>query len=365
MPTDSARVAAENAREAVAADIAELSEWLSRPVPLIRLPRVARHPARPRSRLRPEPSAAAETDRAPASTGLTDLPASDYRSVVVRAVKRTLADNMTSVGKGIAYGAFFAIPSAMIVALGLLNLTASPDSINTLVDKLNGVVPASAQELIRTNLQQVSSSRGGGLMVIVGLVLAVASLMGAVQTVMWGLNVAYERREQRNFIRQRVSAFLITMIMTGALVVVFAVLVLAPYMTGWVGKASGHPTEVSWLWWTLQWPLLFGALLLAFAGILYLGPDVDHPRFRFITPGAVAAAVLWIAGSALFGLYASGFSSYNKAWGSLSAVIVTLTWLWLCSVAVMFAAELNAELERTREIHAGADPAETLTARHK
>ena len=120
-----------------------------------------------------------------------------------------------------------------------------------------------------------------------------------------------------------------------------------------------------WLWWTLQWPLLFGALLLAFAGILYLGPDVDHPRFRFITPGAVAAAALWIAGSALFGLYASGFSSYNKAWGSLSAVIVTLTWLWLCSVAVMFAAELNAELERTREIHTGADPAETLTARHK
>ncbi len=365
MPTESARVAAETAREAVASDIAKLSERLSNPVPLIRLPRLARHPTRPRPRADPAPSAPTEPDRTPAATGLTDLPASDYRSVVARAVKRTLADNMTSVGKGVAYGAFFAIPSAMIVALGVLNLTAGPDSINTLVDRLNGVVPASARELIRTNLQQVSTSRGGGVMVIVGLVLAVFSLMGAVQTVMWGLNVAYERREQRSFIRQRVSAFLITMIMTAALVLVFAVLVLAPYMTGWVGTASGHPTEVSWLWWTLQWPLLFVALLVAFAGILYLGPDVDHPRFRFITPGAVAAAVLWIVGSALFGLYASGLASYNKAWGSLAAVIVTLTWLWLCSVAVLFAAELNAELERTREIHAGANPADTLTARHK
>lgn len=362
---DSARAAVEKARDAVAADVAELSDRIREPVPLIRLPRLALQPAKQPPHPEPTPEAPAEPDQTSADPGLTDLPASDYKSVFVRAVKRTLADNMPSVGKGVAYGAFFAIPSAMIVALGILNLTAGPGSINTLVGDLNGIVPASAQDLIRTNLQQVSSSQGGGVLVIVGLVLAVFSLMGAVQTVMWGLNVAYERREERTFIRQRVSALLITLIMTAALVAVFAVLVLAPYMTGWVGDASGYPRAVAWLWWTLQWPLLFAALLVAFGGILYLGPDVDHPRFRFITPGAVAAAVLWIVGSALFGVYASGFSSYNKAWGSLSAVIVTLTWLWLCSVAILFAAELNAELERTREIHAGAKPSETLTARHK
>jgi membrane protein len=303
--------------------------------------------------------------RRTAEPDLSDLTASDFKSVLIRAAKRTVADNMTSVAKGIAYGTFFAIPSALIVALGVLNLTAGPDSINKLVDKLSGVVPASAQDLIRSNLQQVSSSQGGGVMVIVGLVLAVASLMGAVQTAMWGLNIAYERREQRNFIRQRVSAFLITLILTAALAVMFAVLVLAPYMTGWVGHASGYPGAVSWLWWTLQWPILFALLLAAFGAILYLGPDVDHPRFQFITPGAVTAAVLWIVGSALFGVYASRFASYNKSWGSLSAVIVTLTWLWLCSVAILFAAEINAEVERTREILAGTRPSQTLTADHK
>jgi membrane protein len=226
-------------------------------------------------------------------------------------------------------------------------------------------VPASAQDLIRSTLQQVSSSQGGRVMVIVGLVLAVVSLVGAVQTAMWGLNIAYERREQRNFIRQRVSALLITVILTAALVAVFAVLVLAPYMTGWVGHAIGYPGVVSWLWWTLQWPVLFALLLAAFGAILYLGPDVDHPRLQFITPGAVTAAVLWIVGSAAFGFYASRFSSYNKSWGSLSAVIITLTWLWLCSVAILFAAEINAEVERTREILAGTRPSETLTAQHK
>ena len=369
MSAERARLAAEQAREAVATDIAELHKRITQPLPRIHPPRFGRvaEPHGPANDVSTaEAGAAWSAHPAPvANPGLADLPASDYVSVFVRAAKRTMADNMMSIGKGIAYGAFFAIPSAMIVALGILNLTAGPGDINALVDKLNGVVPASAQTLIRTNLEQVSSSQAGGLMVVIGLVLAVFSLTGAVQTVMWGLNVAYERREERGFIRRRASALLIMLILTGALVAMFAIVVLAPYMTGWVGTATGYPGAASLFGWTLQWPILFVALLMAFGGILYLGPDVDHPRFQFITPGAIAGAVLWIAGSALFGVYASGFSSYNKAWGSLAAVIITLTWLWLCSLAILFAAEVNAELERTREIHAGAKPSETLTAQHK
>lgn len=355
--TQTSRSNAEEARERVANDIAAIADRVMHPVPQLRR-------RRPRQIAQPEPPDM-PTGEIMDDPGLTDLPAADYVSVFKRAGKRLMADNMTSVGKGVAYGAFFAIPSAALVALGILNLTAGPDEINRLVAKLNGVVPASAQQLIQSNLQQVSKSQGGGLMVVVGLVLAIFSLMGAVQTVIWGLNVAYERKEQRNFIRQRVAAFLITLILTLALVGVFAVLVLAPYMTSWVGDAVGQPGAVSWLWWTLQWPILFIVLLGAFGGILYLGPDVDHPRFQFVTPGAVSAAVLWIVGSALFGLYASKFSSYNKAWGSLAGVIITLTWLWLCSVAILFAAEVNAELERTREIRSGVPESQTLAVGHE
>lgn len=125
---DSARAVAEKARDAVAADVAELSDRISTPVPLIR-PRPAKQSPRPEL----TPRAAAAPDHPSAGPGLTDLPARDYKSVFVRAVKRTMADNMVSVGKGVAYGAFFAIPSAMIVALGVLNLTAGPGSINALV----------------------------------------------------------------------------------------------------------------------------------------------------------------------------------------------------------------------------------------
>jgi membrane protein len=277
-----------------------------------------------------------------------------------------LSDNMSSVAKGVSYSAFFAIPSALLVGLGLLTLISGPSGVSQLVDKLGGVIPAGAQSLLRSSLRNVArSNTGGGVMVVVGLVLAVWSLVGAVQTAIWGLNVAYERSERRSFVRQRVAALLVAVIFTAALVVVFAVLVLAPFMTDWLGRTLGQPTLVSWLWWTLQWPLLLAVLMAAFAGILYLGPDVDHPRFRFITPGAVAAAGLWLLASGLFAIYTARFASYNKTWGSLGAVIVTLTWLWLNSIAILFAAELNAEVERAREIHAGTPPEWTLTARHK
>ena len=310
---------------------------------------------------------AATHDHAPlgGDLGLTDLGRRDYVAVFRRAGSQLMADNMTSVAKGVAYSMFLAIPSALLVLLGALSLTAGPGEIERLVGRLNGVVPASVQALLLSNLRQVTESQGGGLMVAVGLVLAIWSVLGAVQTVIWGLNIAYERREQRGFVRQRIAALTIAVVLTAALAAVFVVLVLAPYMTGWVGDRTGYQGAVGWLWWTLQWPILFAVLLAAFAAVLYLGPDVEHPRFRFITPGAVVAALLWIAGSALFAVYTAGFASYNKTWGSLAGVIVTLTWLWLNAVSILFAAEVNAEVERAREVRGGTPPEATLTAPHR
>ena len=210
---------------------------------------------------------AATHDHAPlgGDLGLTDLGRRDYVGVFRRAGSQLMADNMTSVAKGVAYSMFLAIPSALLVLLGALSLTAGPGEIERLVGKLDGVVPASVQALLLSNLRQVTESQGGGLMVAVGLVLAVWSVLGAVQTVIWGLNIAYERREQRGFVRQRVAALTIAVVLTAALAAVFVVLVLAPYMTGWVGDRTGYPGAVGWLWWTLQWPILFAVLLAAFA----------------------------------------------------------------------------------------------------
>jgi membrane protein len=89
-----------------------------------------------------------------------------------------------------------------------------------------------------------------------------------------------------------------------------------------------------------------GGLLFAFAVVLYLGPDVEQPRWQLVTPGAVTALVVWLAASGGFALYTAWFGSYDKSWGTLSAVVVTLIWLWLTSAALLFGAEVNAEVRR-------------------
>src|SRR5204862_6988729 len=107
------------------------------------------------------------------------------------------------------------------------------------------------------------------------------------------------------------------------------------------------------LWWILQWPIALGGLLVAFAPLLYLGPDVEQPEWRFLTPGSLVAALLWIAASGLFAVYTATFASYNKTWGALSAVIVMLTWLWITGLALLLGAEINAEAERSRQLRQG------------
>jgi membrane protein len=136
----------------------------------------------------------------------------------------------------------------------------------------------------------------------------------------------------------------------------FGLLVLGPYLSDWIGSATGAESLVQWLWWTAQWPILVIGLLLAFATILYLGPDVDQPRWRVVTPGTVFAVVLWLAGSGGFALFVSAFGSYDKAWSSLAVVIVMLTWLWLSCLALLLGAEVNSEAERSRALGHG-DPA--------
>jgi membrane protein len=95
-------------------------------------------------------------------------------------------------------------------------------------------------------------------------------------------------------------------------------------------------------------------LLAAFATLLYLGPDVEHRRWTFLSVGTAVAVIVWLAVSGLFALYTSHFGSYNKTWGSLAAVIIMLTWLWLTGLALLFGGELNAEAERTRRRASGS-----------
>jgi membrane protein len=295
--------------------------------------------------------------------GLSDLSKRDYKAILVRAGKKSLADGITDLAAALAYYSFLAIPSVLLVAVGLFTLIASPDAITTLMDKLGQIAPSQTTELLGGSLRRLNENQSSSLiMTIVGFILALWTTTGAMTSFMRALNKAYDRDESRNFVKQRVVAVQMVGAMGAAFLLVFGLLVLGPVVSDWIGKALSIEGVIGWIWWIAQWPLLLAGLLAAFATVLYLGPNVDHPRWQFITPGSLLAVVVWLAASGLFAVYTSMFGSYNKTWGSLAAVIVMLTWLWLTGLALLFGAEVNAEAERSRELREGQPAEEKIQA---
>jgi membrane protein len=309
------------------------------------------------SAVRPQPE---RDEPTLADPGVRDLSKRDYLAILIRAGKESLNDHVTNLAAALAYYSFLAIPSALLVAVGVFSLVGDEDSVSTIIDKLEGVVPQEALTLINESLDRVTErqSSSGIALVVIGSVLALWTLTGAMQTLMWALNAAYDREETRGFFKQRLTALALIVLMLLAFVLVFGLLVLGPVLSDAIGSALDLDSFVQWLWWTAQWPILLLGLLLVFAAIFFLGPDVDHPRWQFLTFGTVISVVVWLLASGAFAVFVSRFGSLDKTWGSLAAVIIMLTWLWLSGVALLFGAEINAEAERSRELRRG-EPAET------
>jgi membrane protein len=289
---------------------------------------------------------------------MRDLSRRDYVAVAKRAVRESIDDRITDAAAALAYYAFLALPALLLLAVGLFSLFAGEDAIDTMTDKLGEVAPAETVKVLRGSLKQVTENQGGGVvMVAIGTAVAVWTAIGAMTALIRALNTAYDRDETRGFVRQRLTALAMLAFAFVAFLLAFGLLVLGPPLSSWLGTLLGIESTFKTIWWAAQWPILVVGLMTTFAGILFLGPNVDHPRWTFLTIGSLIAVVIWLAASGLFAVYVSMFGSYNKTWGSLAAVIVMLTWLWLSGLALLFGAEVNAEAERSRELRRG-EPAE-------
>jgi membrane protein len=293
--------------------------------------------------------------------GVDDLSKRDYMAIFVRAAKKSIKDHIPNLAAALAYYAFLAIPSLLLVSVGAFGLVADRDAVGKLVDRLETVAPPEALTLVRQSLERVTEGQAssGLAMIVVGSVLALWTLTGSMTTLMWALNSAYDREETRGFVKQRLTALVMVILMLVAFVLAFGLLVLGPHVSGWIGSAVGMEALVKWLWWTAQWPILILALLAVFATVLYLGPNVDHPRWSFLTLGTATSVLVWLLASGAFAVFVGHVGSYNKTWGSLAAVIIMLTWLWISALALLFGAEVNAESERSRELRRGDRAAST------
>ena len=285
----------------------------------------------------------------------TELSKGHWWGTVKRTVSEFRDDNLTDWAAALTYYAVLALFPAMIVLVALLGLVGQyPETTDGLLEILAQVTPPETVDAVRPTIENVVQNKGGaGALLGFGLLGALWSASGYIGAFIRASNAIYEIDEGRPFWRLRPLQILITIAMVLALAVVAISLVMTGGLAEAVGDQIGLGDAAVTTWNIAKWPVLLAIVMLMFAVLYYAAPNVRQPRFRWVTVGGVVAVVLWIVASVLFAFYVANFGSYDKTYGSLGAAISFLVWLWISNIAVLFGAEFDAELERSRELAAG------------
>ena len=287
----------------------------------------------------------------------SDLSGRSWLGVLKRTVREFKADNLTDWAAALTYYGILAIFPALLVTVSILGLIGE-SATQPLLDNLATVAPGPAQEIFTNAIENLNRSQGqAGLLLIVGIATALWSASSYVGAFMRASNSIYEVEEGRPFWKLRpvqiaITLFMILLISIGAVAVV-----LTGPLAEEVGNVIGLGDAAVTAWDIAKWPVLVALVSMMFSVLYWAAPNVKQPGFRWLTPGGVLAVILWIVASAAFAFYVANFGSYNKTYGTLGGVIVFLIWLWISNIAVLLGAEMNAELERGRELEAG-EPAE-------
>lgn len=272
----------------------------------------------------------------------------EWLGIFRRAFATTRRDNIPMIASALAYSSFFAIPAVALLAVGAFSLVASPATIEQLMRHFGAVMPTQATDLLGSSLRRLERRHGESVFILMaGGALALWSTTSAMSAYMTGLNIAYEHNDRRSFVRRRLVAAAMAACIGAAVILMAGLLIFGPFVERYLGNALHIQELLKYLWWAAQWPILIAGLLIAFETLYWLGPDLELRRRR-LSAGSLVAVVVWLAASGALAIYTASFGSYNKTWGTLSAVIVTLTWLWSSGLALLFGAELNAEVERSR-----------------
>jgi len=274
-------------------------------------------------------------------------------------IKRTLKefseDNLTDWAAALTYYGVLALFPAIVALLSIIGLVADPKQIT---DALTAVLPGGAARTIGPVVEQLASSQAAGFGLVLGLAGAIWSASGYVGAFTRAANVVYETPEGRKIWKLKPLQLLITLIGVLFAAVIIAMVVLSGPIVEAIGRGLGINQTVLDIWNIAKWPVIVVIVALMIAVLYYSTPNVKLRGFKWVSPGAGVALVVWAVASGLFAFYVANFGSYNKTYGALAGVIIFLVWFWLTNVALLFGIELDAEIERTRELKEGVPRAE-------
>lgn len=283
-----------------------------------------------------------------------DLAKPTWRYALRKTVREFLDDQCTDLAAALTYYAILALFPAVIALLSLVGLVGQErQTVDTLLQILRDIGASSAADTLEPTLTELATSQGAGLALVIGLATALWSASGYVGAFGRGMNRIYEVDEGRPLWKLRPIMLLVTLVTIVLAAVVAVGLVLTGPAAEAVGNAVGLGDAAVTVFDIAKWPVLLAVVVLIVALLYYATPNVRQPKFRWISVGACVAIVVWVIASALFGLYVANFSSYDKTYGSLAGVIAFLLWLWITNLALLFGAELDAEVERSRQLQAG------------
>jgi membrane protein len=283
----------------------------------------------------------------------TKLPRRAWPDVLKRTYKEYKADNLGDLAAALTYYGVLAIFPMLVVLVSLLGLLGQSVT-QPLIDNLAKVAPGAAKQIFTSAIHNIQSHQGtAGVVFVVGLAAALWSASGYIAAFMRASNIVWDVEEGRP-IYKTIPIRLGTTLVTVLLLTFTAVaVVVTGGLAKQVGNLIGAGQSAVTIWDIAKWPVLLVVVAVILAILYYVSPNVRQPGFRWVTPGGLFAVLMWVLASALFAFYVSNFSSYNKTYGALASVIVFLVWLWITNTVILLGAELNAEIERGRQIEGG------------
>ena len=302
---------------------------------------------------RPEPDAPAKP------RSLRQIRGRSWSYVARRTLREFGRDDGLDLAAGLTYYAVLAVFPALIALVSLLGvLGQGPQSAATILEVARRLVPPEALGIVQPVLEGLAASTSASLALALGLLGALWFVSGYISAFGRAMNRIYDVPEGRPLPHLVATTSVITLLLgTLAVFAILMMLISGPVARA-IGDVLGLGSRVLLLWGLAKWPILALILALVIAVLYHTTPNVRQPRFRWLSPGAVLAIVVWLGGSLLFGLYVSKVADYGATYGSLAGGVVFLIWLWVSNLALLLGAELDAELERARELQAGI-PAET------
>ncbi len=277
-----------------------------------------------------------------------------WRGTVRRTFSEFQRDNLGDWAAALTYYGILSLFPGLLLLVSLLGMLGQHNT-TALIDNLTKIAPGSVSKLLTSAVSNLQNAAPGtaSFFAIVGLAAALWSASGYVGAFMRAANAIYDVPEGRPIWKKLPTRLAIT-VLTG---VVLAFAALAVIFTGrlalQLGKLIGVGAGFVRVWDIAKWPVLVILVSLVFAVLYWASPNARAGGFRWITPGSLLAVIVWLVASGVFALYLTFFNSYNKTYGSIATVIIFLVWLWISNLAVLFGAEFDAEIQRSRAIEAG------------